>query len=135
LALAFATLLACGYAAWDYWRISQIYLPETQRAADYREDTLDKIRSSWLFAEQVQFAELGITSLTADNAQQTKALAQAMLHFSAEASVLEKLLDSAALLGQDEEVRFYALRYEAAFPQDYARWQQAQDSGASHKAP
>ncbi len=135
LAMALTALLACCYVAWDYWRISQIYLPEPQRAATYREDTLEKIRSSRLFADQVKFAELGITPLTAGNAQQINVLAKEMLHFSAEASVLEKVIDSAALLGQDEEVRFYALRYQAAFPQDYARWKQAQASGAVDKAP
>jgi hypothetical protein len=132
--LALATLLACSYAAWDYWRISQIYLPVSQRATAYREDTLSKIGTSWLFANQVKFAELGITPVTADNAQRINALAKEMLHFSPEASVVEKVIDSAKLLGQSEEADYYAIRFQAAYPQEYAAWLKAK-SGASDKAP
>jgi hypothetical protein len=113
---------ACSYAAWDYWRTSQIYLPVSQRAAPYRDDTLNKIRSSWLFQRQVQFAELGTTPVTADNALHINTLAKEMLHFSPEASVVQKLVDSAMLLGQGEEADFYAKRFQAAYPQEYAAW-------------
>ena len=122
VALAAAVLLACAFAAWDYWRISQIYLPVTQRDAVYQDDTLEKIRPSWLFAEQVQFAELGITPLTPDNAQHLHALAKDMLHFSPEASVVAKVIDSARLLGRDEEVAYFKRRFQAAYPQEYAAW-------------
>ena len=50
-----------SYAAWDYRRISQIYLQPESRDEYYRTDTLNKIRSSWLFADQVRFAELMVT--------------------------------------------------------------------------
>ena len=113
---------ACSYASWDYWRISQIYLPVPQRAAAYREDTLSKIRPSWLFQRQVQFAELGTTPVTADNAQRINALAKEVLHFSPEASVVQKLIDSAMLLGHEEEAAYYAKRFQAAYPQEYAAW-------------
>jgi O-antigen ligase len=134
--VALATVLAgaCCYVAWDYWRISQIYLPASQRAAFYRDDTLDKIRASWLFADQVKFAELGITTLTADNAGPLHALATELLHFSPEASVAQKLIDSANLLGQDAEADYFAQRFQAAYPQEYAAWRAA-SSGTRHKTP
>jgi len=134
LSMALATLLVCGYAAWDYWRISQIYLPVPQRALAYREDTLEKIGASWLFQGQVKFAELGITPLTTDNAQHINALAKEMLHFSPEASVVQKLVDSATLLGRSDEVAYYAKRFQAAYPQEYAVWLEA-SSAARHKTP
>jgi hypothetical protein len=120
VAAATAVLAACGYAAWDYWRISQIYLAEAQRAPSYREATLEKIRASWLFANQVQFAELGITPLSADNAEHIHALALRMLHFSPEASVLIKVMESAKLLGLQTQA--YQTRFEVAYPADYAAW-------------
>ena len=128
-------LAACAYAAWDYWRVSQIYLPSAQRAAPYRDDTFAKIQHSWLFQSQVRFAELGITPLDASNAAHIHALAQEMLHFSPEASVAQKWLESAQLLGYDAEAEAAALRYKAAFPQDYADWKQGLPSGLRDKAP
>ena len=122
LALAGMLLAFVGYASWDYRRISQIYLLAPQRVAAYREDTLDKIRGSWLFQNQVAFAELTITPLTPANAAYLHALATELLHFSPESRVIEKVIESALLLGQDREAQFHMLRYQAAFPQDYARW-------------
>jgi hypothetical protein len=120
---------------WNYWRISQIYLPASQRAGAYRDGTLDKISGAWLFADQVKFAELGITPLTRDNAAHIHALALEMLHFSPEQNVVEKLINSALLLGDTEEAAFFEQRYQAAFAADYAQWKQAQDSGPGDKAP
>ena len=135
VAFAVAVIAACGYVGWDYWRISQIYLPESQRAAAYRESALDKTRDSRLFADQVKFAELGVTPLTRDNAEHIHALALDMLHFSPEQRVVEKLINSALLLGKVEEAGYFEQRYEAAFPQDHALWQKAQGSGPGDKAP
>ncbi len=112
---AIVLLAAMGYAAWDYHRISQIYLPVAQRSAAYKDNTLEKIRSSWLFQNQVQFAELTTTPLTRDNAMQLNALAHGLLHYSPEARVVETLIDSARLLGREDEALFFALRYRAAY--------------------
>lgn len=122
LVLACLLLSACAYAAWDYRRISQIYLPPAQRLPQYQDDTLAKIQRSWLFRRQVQFAELSISTVTRENAAHVYALASELLHFSPEAKLVEKLLDAALLLGYDEEVRQHRARFEAAFPEAYARW-------------
>jgi hypothetical protein len=135
MCVATLVLVACAYVGWDYWRISQIYLPVSERSTVYREDTLDKARDSWLFADQVKFAELGITPLTRDNAAHIRALALDMLHFSPEQSVVEKLLNSALMMNNREEATYFEQRYRAAFPQEYVLWKQAQGSGPSDKAP
>lgn len=119
-------LAAAAYAAWDYHRISQIYLPPEQRAPAYREDTLEKIRGSWLFKDQVRFAEYTITPLTPNNAERLYAMGLQVLHFSPEARVVEKLIESAVMLGRDEEARLYLARYKAAYPQQHARWAASQ---------
>jgi O-antigen ligase len=136
IALACTLLLACSYAGWDYWRISQIYLGESQRAASYREDTLEKIRPSRLFAGQVRFAELGITPLSADNAPHLHALALELLHFSPEASVVGKVIESAERLGLAEEAAFYRQRFQAAYVLEYAGWLASHaGSGRGDKVP
>ena len=111
-----------AYAAWDYHRISQIYLAPAQRAEAYRTDTLAKIQGSWLFSNQVQFAELTTTPVTKENAPKINTMAQNLLHFSPEARVVEKLIDSAVLMGRHDEARFYAARYRAAYPAEYENW-------------
>jgi hypothetical protein len=124
-AAAVALLALCAYVAWDYWRISQIYLPPAARHTAYQTDTLDKVQGSRLFRDQVQFAELTLTPLDEDNAVHIHALAEAMLHFSPEPRVVEKLIESAVMLHQDEEAMFYLQRYKAAFPAQHARWSAA----------
>ena len=130
----FATgmLSACAYAAWDYWRVSQLYLPVAHRHAAYREDTLGKVRNSWLFQDQVLFAELTTTPLTRATADSVHTTALQLLHFSPEPRVAEPLIESAVMLGRDEEALFYLLRFKAAYPQEHAQWATA---SASNKAP
>jgi hypothetical protein len=118
----------CSLASWNYYLASQIYLEENQRASAYRAHTLDKIRHVWLYQDPVHFAELTITGLTPANAAYVNRLAKEMLHFSPEARVVELLLNSALLLGRNDEVAFYAARYRAAFPKEYALW------AAKHRA-
>jgi O-antigen polymerase len=43
-----------------------------------------------------------------------------LLHFSPEPRVIEKLIDSAVLLGRSDEAQYYRLRYQAAFPDNRA---------------
>ncbi len=111
-----------AYAAWDYHRISQIYLVQNRRTAAYQDNTLEKIQGSWLFKNQVRFAELTTTSLTPANAAHVNSLAKDVLHFSPEGRVIEKLVESAVMLGRDDEALYYLARYRAAFPDSHARW-------------
>lgn len=113
---------AVAYAAWDYHRVSQIFYPPDFRAAAYRDNTLEKIRGTWLFQDQVQFAEFTLTPLTPGNAEHLYEMGQRVLHYSPEARVVEKLIECAVLLGRDEAARFYLARYKAAFPKEHARW-------------
>jgi Virulence factor membrane-bound polymerase, C-terminal/O-Antigen ligase/Protein glycosylation ligase len=122
ISVACVLLLFLIYAAWDYRRISQIYLDPESRLAAYRTDTLNKIRGSWLFADQVQFAELLTTPLAPANAAWTFKTAGGVLHYSPEPRVIEKLIESAVLLGKDDDALAYLARYRAAFPKEHALW-------------
>lgn len=50
------------------------------------------------------------------------AMAQALLHFSPEPRVIERVVEYASLLGQDELAAAHLLRYRAAFPEEFAVW-------------
>ncbi len=119
---AILLIAVCGYTAWDYHRISQMYLPPEARDPAYQTDTLRKMYASRLFRDQVQFADLAITPLTPANAAEQHAIALDLLHFSPERRVIERVIDSALLLGQGAEAVFYLQRYKAAFPKAYADW-------------
>jgi len=119
---ALLMIVYCAVAAWQYQIASQIYLDPEHRASAYRTNTLQKIKGVWLYQDSVRFAELTTADLDASNAAYIHALAKEMLHFSPEARVVELLLESARLLGRDDEVAFYAARFQAAFPKDYAAW-------------
>ena len=123
--IAMIMLALCGYAAWDYHRISQLYLVPESRSAAYRTDTLGKAQSSWLFASQVQFAELLTTPLEPANAVWTFEAAGALLHYSPEPRVIEKRIEAAVLLGRDDDALMHLARYRAAFAADHARWAKA----------
>ena len=112
------------YSGVDYRRISQLYLDPPQRLQAYRVNTLEKVSDSRLFRDPVNFAKLTITDLTLDNAADIHALAAEMLHFSPEPRVIEKLIESATLLGYPDEALFYLQRYQAAFALAHAQWAQ-----------
>jgi len=84
-----------------------------------------------LFTDHVDFALLTTTALTRENASQVHTLATELLHFSPEPRVIEKLIESALLLGRDDEVAFQLRRYRVAYPEDHARWARAQRLASS----
>ncbi|VTU41093.1 putative bicarbonate transporter, IctB family [Variovorax sp. PBS-H4] len=122
LAAALALMVIVAYAAWDYTRVSQLYLAREERLQAWRDDTLAKVQDSWLFANQVKFASLALTKVDRTNAAEVHALAQRLLHFSPEPRVIVKLIDSAMLLGLEAEAAEQAGRFRIAFPGEYARW-------------
>jgi O-antigen ligase len=123
--IAALALAGAAYAAWDYHRASQIYLPEEERSPGWRHDPLARLGGSWLFRSQVQFAELTLTPLTRNNAAWTYQRAQSLLHYSPEPRVIEKLIDSAMLLGREDVALQHLARFRAAFPDAYAAWRDA----------
>jgi Virulence factor membrane-bound polymerase, C-terminal/O-Antigen ligase/Protein glycosylation ligase len=120
--VAIALLAGTAYAAFDYHRISQIYLPPEQRSTLYAGDALAQAHKSWLFQKQARFAELVLTPVTPRSAPRVHALAQEMIHFSPEPRVIEALIESATALHRDDEARFHLARYQEVYPKDYAAW-------------
>lgn len=119
-------LAACLlYAAWDYHRVSQLYAAPDERSSLYAGRALPRPGDSWLFRDQLGFAQLSIAPLTMENAGQMHALAMELLHYSPEPRVIESAIASAMLLHRDDEAIWLLARYRAAFPQDYEGWSKA----------
>ena len=120
-----ACLAGLAYAAWDYRRVSQIYLQPEARAQAYQDNTLAEASKSWLFADQALFAELILTPLTPATAVRVYASAGRLLHYSPEPRVVIMLIESAVMLGKDAEALAYLARFKAAFPKEHAAWAKA----------
>ena len=124
LGAAALLLAATLYAGWDYWRISQVYLPPAQRTAWWRDDPMAAARQSWLFAGAVRFAEVTTRPVTRADAAWMLAAARQSLHYSPEPRVITRVLEAASLLGRDDIALAQMARFRAAFPADYRRWTQ-----------
>ena len=114
--------LACAVALWSYWQVSQPYLAPEERAPQYRQQSWAQLHQVWMFSDQVDFAQLAVTPVIPANAAYLQSLATDLLHFSPEPMVVQKLLQSAQMQGNEADVAFYAKRFEAAYPVDYAHW-------------
>lgn len=116
------SLVAVLYVAWDYHRISQIYLPPEERSALYPSNESINAHPGVLFAGQVDFAAFTTTPLTQANAARMADLGESVLHYSPEPQVIEKLIDALLLLGENDRAAWHQERFLAAFPDEHARW-------------
>jgi hypothetical protein len=91
-------VLFCSYAAFDYHRMSQLFLSTDKRAEIYQTNTMAKAEGSWLFANQVRFAKLLTTPVTEANAKEMWALGQQVIHFSPEPRVFKVLIAAGEFL-------------------------------------
>ena len=102
--------IGCLYAAWDFNRVGQIYRPAASRDAVYRDNPLHHAKQSWLFKNQADFAELTTQSVTVDNAVEVYPQAVSLMHYSPEARVVQRVIDSGKLLGHDEQAQMLSER-------------------------
>ncbi len=96
--------IGCLYAAWDFNRVGQIYRQAASRDAAYRDNPLHHAKQSWLFKNQADFAELTTQTVTTDNAAELYPQALRLMHYSPEARVVQRVIDSGKLLGHDAQV-------------------------------
>lgn len=121
---SFAVLLLAGtaFAAFDYHRVSQIYLQPEERSAWYKADPLGAAKKSVLFQSHAKFAELQIMPLTRETAPRVLALSSELVVWSPEPRIIEKLIESAVMMQMDDLAAFHIKRYKAAYPQAYTLW-------------
>jgi Virulence factor membrane-bound polymerase, C-terminal/O-Antigen ligase/Protein glycosylation ligase len=120
--IAACLLVFAGYAAYDYHRVSQIYLDVASRSSWYSGDPLGHAQRSVLFQRQARFAELVTTPVTPASAPRVLTLAIDLIHFSPEPRVIEALIESATMLHFDDVAMFHLARYKEVYPKDYAAW-------------
>lgn len=99
--LGVAGLCLVTLIAWDYQQVRQMYLPAAQRSTLWSNDPWPAARQTWFFTGTARFAELTTTPVTADNAHDMLDASLSVLHYSPEPRVIDKLIASAHLTGQD----------------------------------
>ena len=104
--------IGCLYAAWDFNRVGQIYRQAASRVAVYRDNPLHHAKQSWLFKNQADFAGLTTQTITEDNAVELYPQAVRLMHYSPEARVVQRVIDSAKLLGNQEEAQALTVRLD-----------------------
>ena len=100
--LALVGLGLMALIAADYQRMRQIYLPHAQRSALWQADPWGAARQTWFFGDALRFAEVTVTPVGPENAQALLDASLATLHDSPEPRVIDKLIESARLLGQNQ---------------------------------
>lgn len=110
LLLCSVLFLGCLYAAHDFRRVGQIYRAPALRDEAYRDNPLLHAKQTWLFRNQAEFAELTTQTVTADNAAQIYPQARRLMHYSPEARVVKRVMESARLLGLETEAEDLQIR-------------------------
>ena len=110
--VAAVLFIGCLYAAWDFNRVGQIYRQAASRDAAYRDNPLHHAKQSWLFKNQADFAELTTQTVNEDNAASVYLQAQRLMHYSPEARVVQRAIDSGQLLGHETQTQLLAQRLE-----------------------
>jgi hypothetical protein len=128
-------LALLAYAGWDYARVSQIYTQPEQRLPWWRDDTLAHAGKSWLFGNQALFAELTMARLTRENLAGNDLAARALLHYSPEPRIVERMIEVLTMQGRYDEAVQHLARYRAAFPKDYEKWRAEQRPPARDPSP
>jgi hypothetical protein len=85
--------------------VGQIYRQAASRDAAYRDNPLHHAKQSWLFKNQADFAELTTQTVTTDNAAELCPQALRLMHYSPEARVVQRAIDSGKLLGLDAQAQ------------------------------
>jgi O-antigen ligase len=104
--------IGCLYAAWDFNRVGQIYRQAASRDAAYKDNPLHHAKQSWLFKNQADFAEVTTQTVTADNAAELYPQALRLMHYSPEARVVQRVIDSGKLLGHDAHAQALSERLD-----------------------
>ena len=134
LSITLVIQLVLAGMAWDYVRVSQLYIPPSERWAPWRENASGTIQNSVFFGDQILFSRVVTTDPALENAPALLNAALETLRISPEPRVIERVIVSASLLGRQDLVDFHAKRYAANWPKQYQAWRAAQ-AGADAALP
>ncbi len=115
ITLGWAGLVLVLFVGADYQRARQVYLPPAQRWSIWAQDPWTAAERSMFFAEAVRFAQVTTTPVTEDNASAMLQASQALLHYSPEPRVIDKLIESARLAHEDALADWHAAQKAAVY--------------------
>jgi O-antigen ligase len=98
-----------GFVAYDHAQVRQIYLPAAMQVA----------QRAWLFRGTAVFAQVTTTPVQEGNARAMLEASLEAMHTSPEPRVIEKLLGSAQLLGEDALFETHKKHFQRVYPQAY----------------
>ena len=113
--LALAGLCLLIWIGYDYQRMRQIYQPAAQRTGFWRDEPWTHARQTLFFGDAVRFAEVTSTPVTQQNASAMLQASQAVLHYSPEPRVIDKLIESARLSGREDLARWHQAHQQAVY--------------------
>jgi hypothetical protein len=120
--LALVLLGVLGFVAYDYAQVRQIYLPAAQRYSVWRDAALHVAQRTWLFRGTAVFAQVTTTPVHQGNARAMLDASLLAMLTSPEPRVIEKLLSSAQLLGEDALYEAHTKHFKRVYPQAYLAW-------------
>jgi hypothetical protein len=126
--LAVVTLGILAFIAYDHVQVQQIYWPSAQRYSVWRDQALQVAQRAWFFRSTALFAKVTTTAVHEDNARAMLEDSLRVLDSSPEPRVIEKLLDSAQLLGEKALYETHKVHFQRVYPQAYLAW-------AHHRQP
>lgn len=124
VALVLAGLM---YVAWDYFRVTQLFTPSIDRHQDFRTDTLNKARKTWLFHSYVLYAVVNTTTVDMNNAGMVLDAALEVLKGFPDPEIIIKVIDAAKMTGDTALVELHSERFKAAWPKAFAAWVATQE--------
>lgn len=126
-----AALSGLALVAWDYLKVSQLYLPAERRMERYRDDTFEKARTTVLFKSYVLIPQIVVMELNAGTANLILEGALASLHVAPDSRVIRRVIEAAELAGKPDLAQLHTARYKAAWPDEYEEWAARRGSPAT----
>jgi hypothetical protein len=120
-----------GFVAYDHAQVRQIYLPAAQRYSLWRDQAMQVAQRAWLFRGTAVFAQVTTTPVQEGNARAMLEASLEAMHTSPEPRVIEKLLGSAQLLGEDALFETHKKHFQRVYPQAYLAWEYQRQLGSN----
>jgi O-antigen polymerase len=124
LRLIFSTIAIAvlSFIAYDYHRISQLYLPVEWRSQRYLSDTFNQAQKTVLFKSHALIYQVVYFPIHEKNAALMLQASEQALHIAPDSRIIRRLLESANYLGREDLIVLHEARYKAAWPKEYAEW-------------
>lgn len=124
--VAFLMLSALAYTTWDYFRVTQLFTPVVERHSNYKIDTLNKVKNSWLFQRYVLYAVVNATTVDKNNAVLVLDAALTTIEEFPDPEIIVKLIEAAELTGNVQLFDLHTSRLKSAWPKEFLVWEAGQ---------